>query len=220
MLSVKHTAGSSSVPLTNYDDYVRAQLNKTDALASKGHPMQWVTLPMVSWIAGRIRSRISFRTNFALCHGARSGREVTWFRTQLPGVQVWGTELSLISSKTAPWTIPWDFHEERPEWKGQADFVYSNALDHSYNATLAILRWMAQIHDKGAVVIHWSKGQIKLRTDSIDIFGPDYRMLVATICSAGHFAVNVEILRNAHHLYFVNHATWNAANGKFDKGMC
>mmetsp|Transcript_19770 Transcript_19770/g.32930 ORF Transcript_19770/g.32930 Transcript_19770/m.32930 type:complete len:110 (-) Transcript_19770:604-933(-) len=100
--------------------------------------VQWVTRSQIDFIAQYIKNHVKLTTNFALCHGMRSGRETEWFRAAIPTQQVWGTELSPIAAKTAPWTFPADFHEQRPEWVRAADFVYSNALDHSYNATLAV----------------------------------------------------------------------------------
>jgi len=49
--------------------------------------------------------------------------------------------------------VPWDFHAVRPEWRGAVDFVYSNALDHSFNATLAISSWLEELAPGGAVLV-------------------------------------------------------------------
>jgi len=134
-----------------------AQRSKTDPLSRRGATgLQWVTRPQLAVIAEYAQKHLQLSTKFALCHGARSGREAVWFRELLPNEQVWGTELSPVAARSAPWTMQGDFHDERPEWVGAADFVYCNALDHSYNASLAITRWMQQVHTKGATIIQWS----------------------------------------------------------------
>ena len=116
-----------------YEKYVAAQRSKTDKLSANGpSTWQWVSDEQIGVLTKYLQSHIVAKTKFALCHGTRSGRETTWFRTAWPEMQVWGTELSPVAAATAAWTMAWDFHLERPEWLGQADFVYTNALDHSF----------------------------------------------------------------------------------------
>ena len=174
-----------------YETYVRAQRNKTDALAADGQAAdQWVGREQLEQIANHIRAHLTIKTRFAFCHGTRSGREAVWFRELLPDVQTWGTELSAIAAFSAPWTIQWDFHNAKSEWLGKLDFVYSNALDHSFNATLAITSWMSQVHQGGALYIHWSDQNNK-PSSATDIFRGGKSKMVSTICKAGSFHVSM-----------------------------
>ena len=116
----------------NYTEYVEAQRKKTDAIALSGHTGQWVVKETIQFIAKYVTEHLPMTKRFSLCHGTRSGREAFWFRESLSGIQVWSTELSPVAAATAPWTMPWELHTVRPEWRGAADFVYSNALDHSF----------------------------------------------------------------------------------------
>ena len=126
---------------TRYVDYVAAQRSKTDKLAANGTATaQWVSKDQIATIVEYLKARNVARNNFGLCHGTRSGRENIWFRELWSTMQVWGTELSPVAASTASWTMPWDFHESRPEWLGQADFVYSNAFDHALYPSLALSR--------------------------------------------------------------------------------
>jgi len=169
-----------------YDAYVAAQRSKTDKLAADGQAVdQWVCREQIEAVAKHFSSHVTIKTRFAFCHGTRSGREAVWFRELLPDVQTWGTELSPIAARSSPWTIPWDFHDVRPEWLGKLDFVYCNALDHSFNATLAISQWMSELHSDGAL---WSKGYNKA-SNSIDLFRGGSATLLSTICKAGPFTV-------------------------------
>ena len=178
-----------------YDKYVSDQRGETDrkALAGKGAqtPSQWVTKEQIQEVARYIVSNVSTRRGFALCHGSRSGREVSWFRESLPNEHTWGTELSPIAAATAPWTMAWDFHIERREWIGAADFVYSNALDHSYNPPHAMRRWMAQVAPEGALLIHWCEAMEAGSGNKIDRFRTKRNHIVKMGCSLGHVAVEV-----------------------------
>ena len=169
-----------------YESYVAAQRKKTDKLAMNGTAdAQWVSKDQIVVIAKHLRSLNVAQNNFALCHGTRSGRENLWFRQAWSPspMQVWGTDISPVAASTAAWTMPWDYHSARPEWIGQADFVYSNALDHSFNATLALSQWMAQTHALGAVVVQWSDIHTHSHTrDDVDRFGASEAGLVTLVC--------------------------------------
>ena len=51
-----------------------------------------------------------------------------------------------------------DYHDEAPQWKHRADFIYSNSLDHSYDPDLALSRWISYLRPGGIVLIHWDMG--------------------------------------------------------------
>ena len=83
--------------------------------------------------------------------------------------------------------MPWDFHAARPEWRGAADFVYSNALDHAFNATLALETWLGQLAPGGAVLMHWA-GSARPSTglhQHTDIFYASHDGLMRTLCAVG-----------------------------------
>lgn len=203
-----------------------AQRSKTDPLSRRGATrLQWVTRPQLAVIAEYAQKHLQLSTKFALCHGARSGREAVWFRELLPNEQVWGTELSPVAARSAPWTMQGDFHDERPEWVGAADFVYCNALDHSYNASLAITRWMQQVHTKGATIIQWSN--FHERKDhgpaAVDIFSATRREMVQLICSLpSRYSLFILTLpkgatfsgRSNEHAYVVTHTGSNRTRGE------
>lgn len=180
---------SASAPAgLNYTRYVEAQRKKTDGIALAGQSGQWVVQETIQFIAKYVTQHLPLTTRFALCHGTRSGREAVWFRESLPGMQAWGTELSPVAAATAPWTMPWDFHAVRPEWRAAADFVYSNALDHSFNASLAISRWLEELAPGGAVLVHWAGGASKATGvhAETDIFSASYMTLMRILRAVGN----------------------------------
>ena len=193
-----------------YTEYVKFQRGKTDWLSRHGQTAtQWVKRDQIAKIVQHVRSHVDLVKHFALCHGTRSGRENLWFRELLGEVQTWGTELSPIAAMSSPWTIPWDFHKVRPEWKGAADFVYTNALDHSYNPSMAVSRWMSEVHSGGALYVQWSNIHEHTVPDKVDIFGASHEGLVRLLCDAGPFAVSLLPLpldkMNNHRAYVVRH---------------
>ena len=149
----------------NYSGYVSAQLAKTDRVLNDS---QWVLPETLGLIANFVKQHVPLEKRFALAHGTRSGREVVWFRANLPNEEVWGTELSQLAAARSPFTLRWDFHDPRAEWKRAADFVYSNALDHAYNASLALQTWMGQLAPGGTTLIHWAGGT-KASTSPVEI---------------------------------------------------
>ena len=79
----------------NYSFYVRAQLAKTDRVLNES---QWVLPETLKLISEFAKQNLPLQQRFAIAHGTRSGREVVWFRTNLPGEEVWGTELSQLAA--------------------------------------------------------------------------------------------------------------------------
>ena len=73
--------------LTNYTNYMENQILKTNWQMSKG-VAQWVFEPEIAKVASYVREHLPLKHRFALCHGARSGREVEWFRSHLPEVRM------------------------------------------------------------------------------------------------------------------------------------
>ena len=120
----------------NYTKYVEAQLRKTDTIALAGQTGQWVVDETIQFIARYVTEHLPMSRRFALCHGARSGREALWFRKRLPGMQVWGTELSPVAAAQAPWTVPWDYHVTQSVLSGVAQWTLCTATHWITRSTL------------------------------------------------------------------------------------
>lgn len=198
----------------NHEEYVQAQLSKTDGILKKDASSipNWVKREDVQFLARYMQSEmhLPFKHKFALAHGTRSGREQSWFMEFLPGMRVLGTELSPLAA--GPNTVVMDFHEVKPEWLGQADFVYSNALDHSYNATFAVQQWMKEVSPEGMLIIEWSEGHTrKGLAGKVDIFGGSLQEFQDLIRNAGPFQIVAVVKKptvtqlNVHYI-FARHA--------------
>ncbi len=88
-----------------------------------------------------------------ICHGARCGTEVELFKRQFPEAGIVGTDLE--PHKTDLVTA-WDFHEQKPEWIGAFDFLYSNSLDHSHSPADCINVWLEQLKLTGLAYVQWT----------------------------------------------------------------
>jgi len=197
-----------------HEEYVQAQRSKTDGLLKRDASAvpNWVTREDIQFLARHMQTEmhLPFHHKFALAHGTRSGREQSWFMEFLPGVRVLGTELSPLAA--GPNTVVMDFHEVKPEWIGQADFVYSNALDHSYNATFAVQQWMKEVSPEGVLIIEWSMMHTKAGLKGkVDIFGGTLQEFQHLIHNAGPFQIaavveNPKVRDRRTHYIFARHA--------------
>src|SRR5690606_1779504 len=86
-----------------------------------------------------------------ICHGARNGYEVEWFRRALGG-EIIGTDISETATQF-PHLQVWDFHNENADWAGKFDFVYTNSLDQAMDPQRALASWVKQLTPSGRIYI-------------------------------------------------------------------
>lgn len=115
----------------------------------------WVREDNIKFLSNYLRKTIG-QPAFGICHGTRRGKEQEWFRKYLD-CEVIGTEIS-DTAESFPHTIHWDFHEAKPEWLESVDFIYSNALDHSYDPEKCLNVWMSCLKKGGVCIIEHSSG--------------------------------------------------------------
>jgi trans-aconitate methyltransferase len=95
--------------------------------------------------------------NFIICHGTRNAKEQQYFIKYYPNADVIGTEISHTADQF-PMTVQHDFHIQRDDWVGQADIVYSNAFDHSYDPQQAFKTWSTQVKPDGVLCVELMTG--------------------------------------------------------------
>ena len=106
---------------------------------------------------------------FGLCHGTRRGNEQKWFNKYL-NVEVIGTEISDTATKF-PNTIEWDFHDVKDEWINAVDFIYTNSLDHSYDARHCLKQWFSCLKKNGICMINGTDSNSPWTCKKLDPFG-------------------------------------------------
>lgn len=104
-----------------------------------------------------------------VCHGARNGFEVEWFRDKLSG-DVIGTDISETATQF-PHMVVWDFHETNPDWIGKFDFVYTNSLDQAMDPEKAVAAWIGQLKEGGRVYIEHTMAHSPQGAGEMDPFG-------------------------------------------------
>ena len=104
-----------------------------------------------------------------ICHGARNGFEVMWFREHLLG-DVIGTDVSETAIQFPHMHI-WVFHDDKSEWIGRFDFVYSNSLDQALNPAGALKAWAKQLIPSGRMYIEHTMAHSVEGAGEMDPFG-------------------------------------------------
>lgn len=104
-----------------------------------------------------------------VCHGARNGYEVSWFREHLGG-EVIGTDISETATQF-PNMVVHDFHERRDDWVGKFDFVYTNSLDQAFDPQKALAAWSDQLAPGGCIYVEHTMQHGPEGASEMDPFG-------------------------------------------------
>lgn len=110
-----------------------------------------------------------------ICHGARNGYEVEWFRDRL-GTEVIGTDISDTATQF-PHMVVQDFHEPRGDWLGKWDFIYTNSLDQAMMPDKALLTWADQLSPNGRIYIEHTMLHAAASSSETDPFGADPQVM-------------------------------------------
>ena len=129
----------------------------------------WADETTLSAIADHIEARGPVASG--ICHGARNGFEVEWFRKRLGG-EVVGTDISETALQF-PHMHVWDFHDENPDWVDRFDFVYSNSLDQAMEPSRAVDVWARQIGPQGRIYVEHTMAHSVEYAGEMDPFGAD-----------------------------------------------
>ena len=162
----------------DYDTYREIQ---TEGNKTKLNDV-WVLEENISFLADYIKAKIG-HPKFGICHGTRRGMEQQWFRKYLD-CEVIGTEISDTASQF-PHTIQWDFHEVKKEWRGAADFIYSNSFDHSYDPEKCLNAWMGCLAQGGLCILEHSSQDETSSASDLDAFGADVVQMAYLIARWG-----------------------------------
>jgi len=165
-----------------YKEYVNIQIK-----GNKSNPYgQWCEEIEIEFLSKYLLNNYS-ELKFGICHGCKQGNEQKWFKKYIGNnVIVIGTDITDVAEKY-PDTIRWDFHDVKPEWISNIDFIYSNALDHSYKPKECLKVWMSCIKDNGCCILEWSNGHGEQATSLIDPFGASIEEYESLIVECGFF---------------------------------
>ena len=127
----------------------------------------WADKTTLSRVVSDLRAHELGETG--ICHGARNGFEVTWFRERLGG-DIIGTDISETATEF-PHMQVWDFHDDNPDWLGKFDFVYTNSLDQAMEPACALNAWAKQITPRGRIYIEHTMAHSATGAGAMDPFG-------------------------------------------------
>lgn len=127
----------------------------------------WADITTLTRVVDDLKSRGLGATG--ICHGARNGFEVTWFREHLGG-DIIGTDISETATEF-PHMYVWDFHDDNSDWLGQFDFVYTNSLDQAMEPARALNAWAKQVTPQGRIYIEHTMAHSARYANAMDPFG-------------------------------------------------
>ena len=163
--------------LHKYPDYETYRKVQTEGNRAKLR-MQYVTESHVRLLSDYLQQEIG-PVSFGICHGTRRGAEQAWFKAHLPGSPtVIGTEIS-DTAANFPDTVRWDFHDDNPEWRARADFVYSNSWDHAFDPSRAFASWIDSLRPGGRLLLDHTRGHAPEAASALDPFGATWERLLA-----------------------------------------
>jgi len=177
----------------HYSKYHQAQLTATQSKTGNHNAsVSFAHQESIRFLSKQLRAMniVPNTGGFALCHAVRFGYEVAWFHEEFPNLNVLGTDISPsiaeVAVKRGAQVIEWDFHKVKPEWAGTASFIYTNALDHSYNPTEALKMWLSCLTCSGVVILEWTKeGHNREQTTEVDVFEGSFQTYKDIAAKAG-----------------------------------
>lgn len=135
----------------SYEQYLETQIRGSNWRSSRRANVQEVQVSRMVEYLMKNKPRRSFPSN-GICHGARCGTEVEYFRKYLPGTYLIGTD---VAPRLNEHVIEWDFQQQKPEWVGHFDFIFSNCVDHASDPLKCISVWLEQLTKDGYLFVQW-----------------------------------------------------------------
>jgi hypothetical protein len=147
-----------------YQEYIDIQIR-----GNKANPDgQWCEEKEIEFLSNYLLKNYN-DIKFGICHGCKQGNEQKWFN-KYTKAHVIGTDITDIA-EIYPNTICWDFHDVKPEWISNVDFIYSNAFDHSPYPHNCLKAWMSCVKNRGCCILEWSTGHSAAASSKLDPFG-------------------------------------------------
>ena len=146
-----------------YEEYRAAQIHHNQRKLSS----VWADKLTLGMIADDLKANGLGKTG--ICHGARNGFEVDWFRGELGG-DIIGTDISDTAADFPNMRV-WDFHDDNPEWHGSFDFAYTNSLDQAMDPEKAVVNWSRQVRPGGRIYIEHTHYHGPANASEMDPFG-------------------------------------------------
>lgn len=153
----------SHFSLTRPDDYRDIQIERHRVKAGMTQPK--ATYGAVSRLLRELSGGVSGRM---VCMGTRNNHERDCLAGFLPGVSVKSLDISPKSQAD----FIMDFTALPEDWAGSWDVLYSNSIDHSFDATATFDAWLRVVRVGGHMVLGFTYGDVTSASD-ICAFHPE-----------------------------------------------
>lgn len=172
------------IPFVNYRSYLNAQLNTVKRRGIGPYFSDAEITNISKWLTDR-----KLQPKSIICHGARCGSEIDSFLKIYPEARAIGTDLFPKRGKASHWNtqsevIKHDFMEQRKDWIGAFDVIYSNSLDHAYDPFRCISTWLDQLSANGKLFVQWTVSH--KYTNGGDCFGASLDEYIMLFMQLGH----------------------------------
>ena len=148
-----------------YDQYINSQIHHN----KRKIDYVWADKNVLLSVSQYLKTNLDREKISGICHGARNGYEVKWFKNNING-NVFGTDIS-ETAINYPDMVVWDFHKINKDWINKFDFIYTNSLDHSIDPKLALDVWIEQIKNDGYIFIEHTLYHRPQDASEMDPFG-------------------------------------------------
>jgi hypothetical protein len=156
---------------TDYDEYIKTQIETTERKLGR----TWARPESIKAIVKGLKKK-RFKPRIGMCHGARTGEEVKYFKKYFQHCVVYGTDIAPICK--SKYVIVWDFHKMHPGWNGRFDFVYSNSWDHLFDPVEGLKTWASQIALDGHLILEHSDQHIEKKVNIVDSIGMTFKEFI------------------------------------------
>ena len=174
------------IKFDSYESYVAAQRKTVRRRGEGPFFTHWEFDRIAEWL--KLHGVDENTPLHGICHGARAGMEGDEIQKHFPQADVFGTDLFPYSGDSAirpgkSKVIEHNFSEQKPEWVGAFDLVYSNSLDHARDPVQALAVWMEQLKPTGHLFLQWCRSSA--RAYKADCFGADLSEYITLMNNAG-----------------------------------
>lgn len=158
----------------DYDEYITTQIETTERKIGR----VWARQDSIDIIA-RFLKKKKFKPLVGMCHGARTGEEIGFFKRHFKKCLIYGTDIAPVCKSDD--VILWDFNNTKESWIGRFDFLYSNSWDHLYDPKVGFKIWLKQVKRGGYLILEHSEQHIDKKVDIVDSCGMKLSELVKYI---------------------------------------
>lgn len=145
---------------SSHGRYVRAQRRVTLSKIKRPAIRVFTSQKAVDAIHKYCQDRLFF-VQHGMCHGVRKGEELDLFDAVFPTAHWIGTEIveELCDDERV---INANFSDDRDEWIGKFDLIYTNSFDHARYPQETLKTWMSQLRPGGHLFVEWTPWHAKL----------------------------------------------------------